>query len=103
MYISFFIKAFMLGIIIQLDIDTSSNNNHLSSYKKNIIKKEKKIHKKMGGLYIFIKNCKNKLDGKKVTTIICHHMKKLLLKKKKKYTKNIGGLDQNSYVNKNDT
>jgi len=37
-----------------------------------------------------------------VTTIICHHMKKVLLKKKKKY-KNMGGLDQNSYVNKNDT
>jgi len=32
-----------------------------------------------------------------VTTTICHHMKK-----KRKY-KNIGGLDQNSYVNKNDT
>jgi len=32
-----------------------------------------------------------------VTTIICHHMKKVLLKK------NIGGLDQNLYVNKNDT
>jgi len=39
-----------------------------------------------------------------VTTIICHHMKKLLLKKRKrrkiqKYER----LDQNSYVNKNDT
>jgi len=41
-----------------------------------------------------------------VTTIICHHMKKLLLKKekiKKIQKKNIGGLDQNSYVKKNDT
>jgi len=39
-----------------------------------------------------------------VTTIICHHMKKILLKKEKerKY-KNMGGLDQNPYVNKNDT
>jgi len=34
-----------------------------------------------------------------VTTIICHHMKKVLLKK----YKNMGELDQNSYVNKNDT
>jgi len=35
-----------------------------------------------------------------VTTIICHRMKKILLKKKiQKY----GGLDQNSYINKNDT
>jgi len=33
----------------------------------------------------------------KVTTIICHYMKKVLLKK------NMIGLDQNSYVNKNDT
>jgi len=37
-----------------------------------------------------------------VTTIICHHMKKVLLNKRKKY-KNTGGLDQNPYVNKNDT
>jgi len=39
-----------------------------------------------------------------VTTIICHHMKKVLLKKEKerKY-KNMEGLYQNSYVNKNDT
>jgi len=39
-----------------------------------------------------------------VTTIICHHMKKNLLKKKKerKY-KNMEGLDQNPYVNTNDT
>ena len=39
-----------------------------------------------------------------VTTIICHHMKKILLKKEKerKY-KNMGGLDQNPYVNTNDT
>ena len=35
-----------------------------------------------------------------VTTIICHHMKKILLKKK---YKNMGGLDQNPYVNKNYT
>jgi len=36
-----------------------------------------------------------------VITIICYHMKNVLLKKKKiqKYR----GLDQNSYVNKNDT
>jgi len=36
-----------------------------------------------------------------VTTIICHHMKKNIIKKKKiqKYE----GLNQNSYVNKNDT
>jgi len=34
-----------------------------------------------------------------ITTIICHHMKKVLLKKNIK----IRGLDQNSYVNKNDT
>ena len=40
-----------------------------------------------------------------VTTIICHHMKKVLLKKKKKKRKykNMGGLDQNPHVNKNDT
>ena len=40
------------------------------------------------------------------TTIICHHMKKnILLKKKKKERKykNMGGLDQNPYVNTNDT
>ena len=37
-----------------------------------------------------------------ITTIICHHMKKVLLKKRKKIQK-YGGLDQNSYVNKNDT
>jgi len=35
-----------------------------------------------------------------VTTIICHHMKKNIIQKKKK---NIGELDQNSYVNKNNT
>jgi len=35
-----------------------------------------------------------------VTTIIYHHMKKVLLNKRKK---NTGGLDQNPYVNKNDT
>jgi len=51
----------MLGIIMQLDI-ISTNNNHLSSYEKNIIKKIK-------------------------------------INKIKKY----GGLDQNLYVNKNDT
>jgi len=34
-----------------------------------------------------------------VTTITCHHMKKILLKKLQKY----GGLDQNPYVNKNNT
>ena len=39
----------------------------------------------------------------KVTTIICHHMNKVLLKKEKKNTKNTRGLDQNPYVNKNDT
>ena len=33
-----------------------------------------------------------------VTTIICHHMIKILLKK----DKNMEGVDQNSYVNKND-
>ena len=37
-----------------------------------------------------------------VTTIIYHHMKKVLLKKRKKIQK-YGGLDQNPYVNKNDT
>jgi len=37
-----------------------------------------------------------------VTTIICHLIKKVLLKKEKKY-KNMGGLNQNPYVNKNDT
>jgi len=36
-----------------------------------------------------------------VTTIIYHHMKKILLNKRKKY-KNTGGLDQNTYINKND-
>ena len=36
-----------------------------------------------------------------VTTIICHHMKKVLLKTKKSTKKKYGGLDQNSYVNKN--
>jgi len=34
-----------------------------------------------------------------VTTINCDHMKIILLKKRKK----MGGLDQNPYVNKNDT
>jgi len=40
-----------------------------------------------------------------VTTIICHHKKKNIIKKKKKERKykNMGRLDQNSYVNKNDT
>ena len=41
-----------------------------------------------------------------VTTIIYHHMKKILLNKRKKKKKKIqkyGGLDQNPYVNKNDT
>jgi len=38
-----------------------------------------------------------------VTTIICHHMKKILLKKQKIQKKNMGELDQNPYVNKNDT
>jgi len=38
-----------------------------------------------------------------VTTIIYHHMKKVLLNKRKKKYKNTGGLDQNPYVNKNDT
>jgi len=43
-----------------------------------------------------------------VITIIYHHTKKVLLKGKKKkkerkYKKNMGGLDQNPYVNKNDT
>jgi len=39
------------------------------------------------------------------TTIICHRMKKKIIKKKKKERKykNMGGLDQNSYVNTNDT
>jgi len=37
-----------------------------------------------------------------VTTIIYHHMKKVLLNKRKKNTK-IRRLDQNPYVNKNDT
>jgi len=37
------------------------------------------------------------------TTIICHHMKKNIIKKKKKKYKNMGGLDQNPYVNTNDT
>jgi len=39
-----------------------------------------------------------------VTTIICHHIKKKLLKKeKRKKIQKYGGLDQNSYVNTNDT
>jgi len=40
-----------------------------------------------------------------VTPIICHHMKKNIIKKKKKERKykNMGGLDQNPYVNTNDT
>ena len=43
-----------------------------------------------------------------VITIIYHHTKKVLLKgkrkkKERKYKKNMGGLDQNPYVNKNDT
>ena len=41
-------KVFMLGIIIQLDTDTSSNNNHLPSHEKSIIKKEKKNTKIWG-------------------------------------------------------
>jgi len=53
----------MLGIIIQLDTDTSSNNNHLPSHEKSIIKKKEK---------------------------------------ERKY-KNVGELDQNPHVNKNDT
>jgi len=35
----------------------------------------------------------------KVTTIICYHIKKVLLKKIQKY----GELEQNLYINKNDT
>jgi len=40
-----------------------------------------------------------------VKTIICHHMKKKLLLKKRKRKKiqKYGVLDQNTYVNKNDT
>jgi len=40
-----------------------------------------------------------------VTTIICHHMNKSIIKKKEKERKykNMGGLDQNPHVNKNDT
>jgi len=43
-----------------------------------------------------------------VTTIIYHHMKKKNIikqkkKEKKKKYKNTGGLNQNPYVNKNDT
>jgi len=40
-----------------------------------------------------------------VTTIIYHHMKKSIIKQKKKERKykNTEGLDQNPYVNKNDT
>jgi len=38
----------------------------------------------------------------KVTIIIRHHIKEVLLKIKIKY-KNMGWLDQNPYVNKNDT
>jgi len=42
-----------------------------------------------------------------VTTIIYHHMKKNIIKQKKKEKKKkiqkYGGLDQNPYVNKNDT
>ena len=39
-----------------------------------------------------------------VTTIICHHMKKYYSKRKNKENKkNMGGLDQNTHVNKNDT
>ena len=39
-----------------------------------------------------------------ITTIICHPMKKVLLKKEKeKKYKNIEGLNQNPYTNKNDT
>jgi len=60
----FFIKTFMLSIIIQLDISVRLTLQ--------------------------------------TTIIICYHMKKVLLKKEKKY-KNTGELDQNSYVNKNDT
>jgi len=58
----FFIKAFMLGITMQLDISA-------------------------------------RLTPQVTTTIICYHMKKVLLKKIKKNEE----LDQNSYVNKNDT
>ena len=39
-----------------------------------------------------------------VTTIICHHMKKVLLEKgKRKKIQKKWRLDQNPYVNKNDT
>jgi len=39
-----------------------------------------------------------------VTTIICHHIKKVLLKEKRKeIQENMGGLDQNPYINKNGT
>ena len=37
-----------------------------------------------------------------VITIICHHIKNILLKKENT-KKNMGKLDQNPYVNKNDT
>jgi len=57
---------------MQLDISVVmlNNNNHLSSYKKNIIKKRKiwknntKPHEQkryIDKLYLFIKNSKNKL------------------------------------------
>jgi len=36
-----------------------------------------------------------------ITTIICQYMEKILLKKKKK--SKYGRLDQNTYVNKNNT
>jgi len=40
-----------------------------------------------------------------VTTIVCHHIKKNIIKKRKKRKKiqKYGKLDQNPYVNKNDT
>jgi len=40
-----------------------------------------------------------------VTTIICHYIKKNIIKKRKKERKykNMEGLDQNTYVNTNDT
>jgi len=44
----------MLGIIMQLDnVNTSSNNNNLSPYEKNIIKKKKHKYERLDqNLYI---------------------------------------------------
>jgi len=45
----------------------------------------------------------NDLKTPQATTIIYHHMKKSIIKENTEKYKNMGGLNQKSYANKNDT